>query len=60
MNTKTRLTIYMVIAIALGALAGVIFNFFYEPTYCKRADLNCDGQVNLADFSIMMSEWSEK
>jgi hypothetical protein len=24
---------------------------------CKRSDLNCDGRVNLADFSILMYYW---
>ncbi len=30
-----------------------------KPTVCKRGDLNCDGRINLVDFSIM-AYWYKK
>jgi hypothetical protein len=30
-----------------------------NPSQCKRSDLNCDGRVNLTDFSILLYYWHQ-
>ena len=51
----------MIMAFFWGLGVGIVIGLNHPARRCyKSADLNHDGQVNLADFSIMMSQWTEE